>query len=145
MLRLMAFPFGARYRPPSDELGSLVARNLFDGGEAREAHTGDIYIPQTAEPGMGVIEDAYKKVLVARPIQIAVKKAIKAKTLSFMPVDSLLARAEAAGVISAEQRAVADAAEAARNRAVAVDSFPALGVEAPSHSLERDIETATGS
>jgi acyl-CoA dehydrogenase len=58
LLRPLLFPLGARYRPPSDRVGSAVARGLLEDRVARLALTADIYVPSSNEAGLGRLEAA---------------------------------------------------------------------------------------
>ena len=52
-LRSLAFPLGARYRPPCDALVAEVARALGEDGEARWRLTADIHVSRPAGAGAG--------------------------------------------------------------------------------------------
>ena len=97
-LRSLAFPLGARYRPPDDSLVAEVARALGEDGEARWRLTADIHVPGPQEPGLGTLEAAFRKL-------------------------SLAERAFAAGVIDPGEARTIREAELARARAIAVDAF----------------------
>jgi acyl-CoA dehydrogenase len=121
VVRAVVFPLGARYAPPSDRLGGLVARGLLEDGEPRRRLTGDLYLPPRTEPGVGQLEDALVKVVRARPAQQKLRDAVKAKRLAAGA--DLFRRALAAGVITAEELRVMEDAESARGEALVVDAF----------------------
>jgi acyl-CoA dehydrogenase len=125
--RLYTFPLGARYRPPSDRLARKLARGVLSGGDARLRLSRGIHVPAAVEPGLGMLEDALAKVIAARPVLDSVKAAVRARKLARRPTITLLDRAEAAGVITAEEREIAAKAQKARAVAVAVDDFEGLG------------------
>jgi acyl-CoA dehydrogenase len=135
MARVVVFPLGARYRPPSDRLGAEVAESLQERSEAWTALTRGIYHPPTDEPGLGQLEDALQKVVAARPVHALLKEATRDGRLDRRPQETLLARAEAAGILDASQRSAAETAEAARSRAIAVDAFTSIG-----HAHERAVD-----
>jgi acyl-CoA dehydrogenase len=122
-LRAVCFPLGRRYSPPKDTLNVTIAEGVLENGSAREWLTHAIFVPPRNEPGLGRLEDALEKVMAARPIQKAVRAAVKAKKLPARPSETLYDRALGAGVITEEQHRQAMEAEAARLEVVTVDSF----------------------
>jgi len=123
-LRPVVFPLGARYSPPSDRLGERIVRGLLDGGELFEALTADVVLPSAEGPGLFELEDALRKVKEARPIEDAVKTAVREKRLAKQPAETLFARAEKEGIIDTVQLEQVQQAQEARRKAVTVDSFP---------------------
>ena len=126
-LRALAFPLGARYRVPDDALVAGVARALVEGGGARRRLTADIYLPPSHEPGLGALEAAFGKVLLARPLHERVREAVRSGALAADPAETLADRALAAGVIGPEDRRTIHEADLAREDAVAVDAFTPEG------------------
>jgi acyl-CoA dehydrogenase len=127
LLRLAAFPFGISQRPPSDLLGSRVARSLLDGRPHRERLTSDIYVPPAYEIGLGRLEAALATCVAALPAETKIHDAIRAGRLDRAPRGTLGDRAVAAGVINADERRLIDAAERGREEAIQVDAFDDLG------------------
>lgn len=130
-LRGLLFPWGVRRRPPSDALGSRVARALVEDEEARQRLTREIHVPGGADPGLGVLEVAFERARAAWEVERKIRDAVRAGALDRAPEDALADRAVRAGVITAEERAILREAEAAREAAIQVDAFePAeFGVE----------------
>jgi acyl-CoA dehydrogenase len=122
--RLVVFPLGARYAPPSDALGGLVAKGLLEDAEGRRRLTGDLFVPPRGEPGLGQLEEALEKVVRARPAQQKLKEAVKSKRLTAATGSELAQRAAAEGIIDADELRLLQEAEKARERALVVDSFP---------------------
>jgi len=122
-LRSLAFPLGARYRPPDDALVAEVARALGEDGEARWRLTADIHVPGPQEPGLGTLEAAFRKVSLAEPLRARIREAVRRGALAAVPADTLAERALAAGVIDAGEARTIREAELARARAIAVDTF----------------------
>ena len=123
-LRPVVFPLGARYAPPSDRLGERIVRGLLDGGELYEGLTADVALPTEEGPGLWELEDALQKVKEIRPIEEAVKRAVKEKRLEKRPAANLYERAEKEGIIDTVQLELVQTARAAQQRAVTVDAFP---------------------
>ncbi|GIW53268.1 MAG: acyl-CoA dehydrogenase [Gemmatimonadales bacterium] len=123
MLRWLIFPLGARYRPPSDALGSQVARELLEDREARAALTGDIYIPGPHEPGLGRLEAALDHAVEALKVETKIRDAIRAGKLDRAPGEMILEQAQAAGIISDLEALAVMAADAIREEVIQVDAF----------------------
>jgi len=123
LLRRIAFPLGARNRPPDDALGAAVARALLDDREERIRLTRDVFIPPPDEPGLGRLEAALDKVVAAAPAEAKIRAAVRARTLPRRPDATLLSRAAEAGAISEMERKLVEEARAARQDLIQVDSF----------------------
>jgi acyl-CoA dehydrogenase len=123
LLGRIAFPMGARNRPPEDALGGAVARALLDDREERIRLTGDLYVPPPEERGLGQLEAALDQVVAAAPAELKLRAAVRARTLPRRPEATLLARAVQSGAISETERALIEEARAARNDLIQVDSF----------------------
>ncbi|MCA8962085.1 MAG: DUF1974 domain-containing protein, partial [Planctomycetes bacterium] len=123
-LRQIVFPFGARYRPPSDRLGSRISAALLGDSDAREDLTAHVYRPEADEPGLGALLAALEPVVASHGVMARVKSAVSGGKLAKRPGSTLLERAVEAGVIDAKDRQVVDAARLARDRVIQVDSFP---------------------
>jgi acyl-CoA dehydrogenase len=123
VLRALVFPVGAHARPPGDALGSEVARSLLEDREARARLTRHIFLPDHDEPGLGRLEAALERALDALAIETKVRDAVRSGLLDRAPGDALYDRAVEAGVIDAEERKRAIAANEARDEAIAVDAF----------------------
>jgi acyl-CoA dehydrogenase len=122
-LRLAIFPFGARFRPPSDRLGAEVARDILEDREARRTLTPDVFIPDADEPGLGALEAALDKAVAAWPVETRLRDAVRAGTLDRAPGDMLADLGLAAGVIDAADHARLVAANEARDAVIQVDAF----------------------
>ena len=123
VVRLLIFPLGARMRPPGDNLGAEVAQGLLNGSEMRQRLTPDIYIPDTAEEGLGQLEAALSKVVAAGQAREAVRKALRKGKLEPDPKDTLIDRAVSLNIIDDEAGTRLHAAETARSAIIQVDAF----------------------
>jgi len=123
LLKLAIFPLGARFRPPSDRLGTEVARAILEDREARHTLTGDVFVPPSDEPGLGALEAALDKAVRAIPVETKLRDAVRAGRLDRAPGHMLDDLGLAAGVISADEYALLNEARGARDEVVAVDAF----------------------
>ncbi|WP_114240667.1 acyl-CoA dehydrogenase [Dyella sp. C9] len=125
LARLLVFPLGARFRPPSDLLGQRAARAILEDREARLHLTEDIHVPGPDEPGLGELEAALDKAVRALPVETKLRDAVRAGRLDRAPKDELDERALAAGIITREEYEALHDADAARDAVVQVDAFDA--------------------
>jgi acyl-CoA dehydrogenase len=123
LLRALAFPFGARCHPPSDALTREVALGMLEGHEPREHLTESMYLPPPEEPGLGNLEATLALVVEALPLRRRVFAAAREKRIERKPKETIFRRAFEAGVIDADELAQLEAADAARDETVSVDSF----------------------
>jgi len=123
LLSWSIFPLGARFRPPSDKLGSRVARDILEDREARLNLTGDIFVPPPGEVGLGALEAALDKAVRAIPVETKLRDAVRAGQLDRAPGYMLDELGLKAGVITQDEYQTLQDAEAARNEVVAVDAF----------------------
>jgi len=118
------FPYGPRWKAPSDRLGSKLAKSLLDDCETRVKLTGDIYIPPKEQHGLGRLEDAYEKAMAARDLERKVKDAIKSGAIPAPGRNGdALGAAVAKGVLTEPEAQLVRAAAVARLDVVQVDSF----------------------
>jgi len=123
--RLLVFPLGARFRPPSDLLGQRAARAILEDREARIDLTGDIHVPGPQEPGLGQLEAALDKAVRALPVETKLRDAIRAGKLDRAAEQELGRNALAAGIISQAEFDALSEADEARDAVVQVDAFDA--------------------
>ncbi|WP_109125183.1 acyl-CoA dehydrogenase [Dyella sp. C11] len=121
--RLLVFPLGARFRPPSDLLGQRAARAILEDREARIHLTEDIHVPGPTEPGLGQLEAALDKAVRALPVETKLRDAIRAGQLDRAAGSELGERALAAGIITQAEYDALSEADEARDAVVQVDAF----------------------
>ncbi|MAG57924.1 MAG: acyl-CoA dehydrogenase [Planctomycetes bacterium] len=123
LLRRVVFPFGARWRPPSDRAGHRIASMLLDPGPQRDRLACGMYVNTDPEDPTGRLEHALRAVVAAEPIERRIKDAVRAKSLDAAPAADLVGRAVTAGVITADDAALVATARQASAFAIAVDDF----------------------
>ena len=108
---------------PSDRLVQRVAQGLLDGGALREHLTRGIFLPPHDELGLGLLEGTLEKVVRAQEVHTRIRTAVRDRRLEKKPKATLVERALEAKLISEADHALVEEAEAARQGAIAVDSF----------------------
>ena len=124
-VRPLVFPLGARYRPPSDATGALVARGLLEDRDARTWLATGIYTPPPDEPGLGQLEAALHEAVAAHRVETKIRDAVRAGKLDKAPGDVLLEAALAAGIVSREEHDQVLQASRVRDEVIQVDAFSA--------------------
>jgi acyl-CoA dehydrogenase len=77
-MRLLIFPLGRAFSPPSDELGHKVVKVLMTSGEARDRLTKSIYIPDSDNEPLGVLEQALQCAEKCKEANSKIRTAVKA-------------------------------------------------------------------
>jgi alkylation response protein AidB-like acyl-CoA dehydrogenase len=124
VLKRIVFPWGANYEMPSDRLDHEIVKAMLSDNELRDRLTKDIYIGQSDDDPAGRIENAFKKILAAAPVEKALRNAMKeGKLTSARTIQETVETAVAAGIITQEEANLYLAAEAARDDAIQVDDY----------------------
>jgi acyl-CoA dehydrogenase len=123
LMKLVVFPLGRRFRPPSDRLGGRVARSLLEDRAARVSLTADVFVPPPHEPGLGSLEAALDHAVDAIPIETKLRDLVREGKLDRAPGHMLDDLALAAGLITRPDYDRLNAARDARNEVIQVDAF----------------------
>jgi acyl-CoA dehydrogenase len=132
-------PIGA---PPSDGLGSQLARILTTPGSQRDRLTEGIFLPRDPSEALGRIERAFSLAAEAAPILDRLGKATRAGVLPKAPPESQVAEALSRGLLDAREAALLRGATAAREDAIQVDSFTLREYLRRGIAEEKEEETA---
>ncbi len=124
LLRLATFPLGIRPCAPSDRLGSQVAATLMAPSPLRDRICAGIFAPADPEQPMGLLEEALRLVIAAEGVEGKLRRARKEGAFVATVEGDELAAAVTAGIITAAEAQLLEAAEAARSEVVRVDDFP---------------------
>ena len=122
-LKLIIFPFGARYKKPSDKIDHQVVQAMLSQNELRERLTQHLYIGDATQP-IGRLEQAFSKVAATSRIANKIKLAIKQGLVA--PSDDLVSLIESAvkqQVITDQEASQYRDAETLRLDAIQVDSY----------------------
>jgi acyl-CoA dehydrogenase len=128
LMRRVVFPLGRPYVVPSDKLGHDVARILIEPAAARDRLTAGIYLSDAPDNPVAQIERALAATVAAEPIEARMRAAVKdgrvdAKLPPGGGTETVLARAQAAGVITAAEGAAVIAARDLTAVVIHVDDF----------------------
>ncbi|NIR31017.1 MAG: acyl-CoA dehydrogenase [Gammaproteobacteria bacterium] len=123
LLRVLVFPLGQPYPPPSDRLGARIARLLQTPGEARDRLSAGIFIPERGDRAAAV-EEALLQTVAAEPAARKLAAAVKDGTVQSEEPYRRIDEALGAGLLSREEADQLRAAESARDEAIRVDAFP---------------------
>ena len=123
-LRWVIFPLGRPYVVPSDRLGHSVASLLIAPSATRDRLTAGIYLPKDESEVIGCLEAALKAALGAEGAEQKIRVAQKDGRLAPAGAEELAEAALAAGIISAQDRALLERATQLRNAVIRVDDFP---------------------
>jgi len=115
--------FNAMGRPPSDRLGHRVAEAMQEPGEGRDRLTEGMFIPSEEGDPLADLERAYGLALKSQPLYKRLRHAVKSGDLEDVPVEELIPNAYEVDILDEEERDLLLKADAARRKAIAVDSF----------------------
>ena len=129
VLRRIVFPLGRPYFVPSDALGHDVAKLVLEPSASRDRLTSGMYMPTSGDNPVAQIERALAATLVSEPIEAKIRAAAKegrfdAKVPAGGGLDALVARAQAAGVVTSAEGAQVIAARDLTAKVIRVDDFP---------------------
>jgi len=128
-MRLVVFPLGRPYAPPSDRLGHEVAKLLITPSAARDRLTAGMYLPKSEADPIGCLESAFEAAMQAEAIEAKLRAAGKAGDIEGATPDDLVRAGVAARVISVEEEAKLKRFAKLRDEVIRVDDFPQdLGV-----------------
>src|SRR5690606_35014832 len=104
--RLVVFPLGRPYAPPSDRLGHAVAQCLLAPSPTRDRLTAEVFLPEDVEEPLGALEAALQATIAAEPVEAKLKAALRGGGFAPAPatsgeVDEVWRQAREAGVIDA--------------------------------------------
>lgn len=123
LLRFLVFPWGKSFSPPSDELGHKVAKLMLTPGEARDRLTAGIYVPESADEPLGILEEALQCAVVSEAVETKLRAAVKAGRVPAQREEKIAAALKQR-VITTHELELMGKMEALRRRVIMVDDFP---------------------
>jgi acyl-CoA dehydrogenase len=121
-LRLLVFPLGKSFRPPSDKLGHEVVKVMMMPGETRDRLTTGIYVPTSANEPLGILEMALQCAEACQEANSKIRAAVKAGQVSAGD-DEKIAEALAQGVITITEAESLKKMKSLRRSVIMVDDF----------------------
>ncbi|APC96271.1 acyl-CoA dehydrogenase [Francisella frigiditurris] len=102
-MKLFVFPYGKKFRKPSDELEAKICKELVTNGSTRNWMKTKCYIPNDDNDPVGRVENAYLTALEANSIKHKIIEAIKNNKLPKANWSSLVDQAVEQNIISTEE------------------------------------------
>jgi len=128
LMRLVVFPFGRSYAPPSDRLGHRVAALMLEKSPARERLTDGVCLNEVESDPVGRLELALDLVNEAEAIDAKVRAATKAGVVRGQSTQERMESTRALGLIDAREAGIWTRYDALRRACIMVDDFePNLG------------------
>tara|TARA_R110000868_G_scaffold144960_2_gene364480 strand:- start:9349 stop:11778 length:2430 start_codon:yes stop_codon:yes gene_type:complete len=123
LLRVLIFPTGKRFSPPSDRLGHKLAKMIMEPNETRDRILTNAYCPTDVNHKLGLLEDVLKRVVATETIENVVIKAYKKGEITGFNFTERVHAAMTAGIISGEDANALLELEPLRQQIIAVDDF----------------------
>jgi acyl-CoA dehydrogenase len=124
IVRLLIFPLGKRYAPPSDHTGHQVAQLLLSPSVARDRLTVGMFLPEDASETLGRIEAAMAQIERADAVEKVLLNSVKGGLLPKAPAADLIDLAVERDIIDRHDAEQFRAAEVLRREVISVDDFP---------------------
>jgi len=123
LLRRLVLPLGKSFAGPTDQLGHQCADLLLSPSETRDRLTQGLYMPTEPDQALASLEHALELQIALVPLEKKVRVAVKNGELLPAPEAELWQQAANKKVISDDEFAQWQAADAARLEAISVDEF----------------------
>lgn len=121
-LRVLIFPLGAQFNPPSDKLGREVAASIMAPGEQRDRLIEGLYLSPDKDDPETQLEEALHLAIATDPLEKKLRQEVKSGKLSGGG-DDLLEQAVKLSVITESERKLLLQARDLRQQVIAVDDF----------------------
>ena len=129
LARLLAFPFGLPYAPPSDDLGAAVANAMQTPGASRERLLADSYLADDLRDPVACGELAFALLPMVESIEHRLKPAFKSGELESVPqslpeMERWITQVASQGLLTPEERRAMSDFARFTDLSVHVDDFP---------------------
>jgi acyl-CoA dehydrogenase len=122
-LRLLIFPLGRAFSPPSDELGHKVVKILMTPGKARDRLTKSIYIPGSDNEPLGILEQALQCAEKCKEANSKIRTAVKTGRITAQGSEKISEALEQSIITDTEAKSLHKMASLRRS-VIMVDDFP---------------------
>jgi acyl-CoA dehydrogenase len=123
-MRLLVFPWGRAYAPPSDRLGQQVARAMMEPSQTRDRVTANMFLQKTEDDPVGRLELAMQAAPAGEAVEAKVRNGQKAGVISGWTDEARVAAALEKGILTAEETAQWRRFATLRRACIMVDDFP---------------------
>ena len=123
-LRVVLFPLGKRFTPPSDELNQQCAQLLLSPSAARDRLTAGMYLSKSESDPTGQLEAALLATIACEPIEKRLREAVRNGTLARRMQEDFATLARDQGIITPEEHTAWQRKEFLRKEVIKVDDFP---------------------
>jgi acyl-CoA dehydrogenase len=123
LMRLVAFPLGAHYKPAPDWLGHKCVELVLAPGEPRDRLTRYIYISDDPKDPTGLLEVAFARAVAAETAEKKLDRAVRAGQVRRVHGSDWIGDAGKLGIISDDEVRLLREVEALTARVIAVDHF----------------------
>ena len=123
LLRVLIFPRGRMYSPPSDELGQQLVDLITHPTEARARMCAGIYLTDNAGNPLGQLQTALEAAEAASPLETKLRDAARSGIIDANDPHERIAQAQATGVLTAAEAAELIALDERIMALIAVDDF----------------------
>jgi acyl-CoA dehydrogenase len=123
-LRVVLFPLGKRFAPPSDELNHQCATVLLSPSAARDRLTVGMYLSKSESDPTGQLEAALVATIACEPIERKLREAVRNGLIARRMQEDIATLARDKGIIGADEFAQWQRKETLRKGVIKVDDFP---------------------
>lgn len=145
LVRAIVFPLGRWERAPGDRLCHRAAQLLLSPSEVRERLTRGIYVPDSTDNPVGLLEIALPQVIAAEPLERKLLKAVKAGEVSGLEFPERLVDAVEKGVLSETEAKTLEQVQEMVAEIIAVDDFDTEELAAGQRSSQAGKADSEGS
>ena len=123
LMRAVAFPLGAHYRPAPDRLGHKCVDLVLKPGEVRDRLTRFIYVSQNPNDPTGLLEVAFAKAVAAEVAEKKLDRAVRAGQVRRVHGIDWIGEATKLGILTNDEERLLREVESLTARVIAVDHF----------------------
>lgn len=123
LLKRIIFPYGIQYKRADDRLDYQVVQPMLNNNELRERLSKHVFVGDKTSP-VGLVDDAFNKMLAAEPVRQKIKQAIKAnKIIKGGDLKAMMDDALKEKILTADEVKKYLEMEQARSQAIQVDDY----------------------
>ncbi|MFC4158865.1 acyl-CoA dehydrogenase [Chitinimonas lacunae] len=122
-LRPLIFPLGRHFKPASDKTGTEIARLLMEPGEVRDRLTRDVFIPESENDAVGVLNHALKAHIAAEATEAKLRKLQRDGKFKALNAKGRLDEALQGGMITQAEFDMVTRARRLKREVIMVDDF----------------------